>query len=407
MRAPLLFLFVGAHPAVVGLAGCGTQTAFEQCVSDELHGIYTFDKNIECGCQRKDCTSVGLVCFEGDCCDPSLGPEACGGLASWAVTGNVGTDPTTQYLGTRDDHALYIKTNGALAIEVGSGDSPVDFHKPVRFLDGMVLEDDSQVSGELNIDGQASADSVAATVVSADLFYGADMSVGGQTSTGSLSVEGEASASTMFVEGSTVTGELLVLGSTVSGSLLVLADATTATLDVSGQAACATLDVSGTATAKSVTADTVTVADTTSTGVLEINGGADVGERFDVVGPQPPPGSVMVIDGAGERLRLADRPYDTRVAGVVSGAGDLRPGLVLRQAGRLDGSAVVAVSGRVYVLADATEGPITPGDLLTTATRPGHAMRADPQRAAGAIVGKALTSLRGGQGLVLMMVTLR
>jgi hypothetical protein len=68
----------------------------------------------------------------------------------------------------------------------------------------------------------------------------------------------------------------------------------------------------------------------------------------------------------------------------------------------------VALSGRVYVLADATHAAIRPGDLLTTSDLPGRAMKVtDHARAAGAIVGKAMTGLSHGQGTVLVLVTLQ
>lgn len=68
----------------------------------------------------------------------------------------------------------------------------------------------------------------------------------------------------------------------------------------------------------------------------------------------------------------------------------------------------MALTGRVYVKADATHGPIKPGDLLTTSDLPGHAMRVlDHTKAQGAILGKAMTSLATGQGMVLVLVTLQ
>ena len=39
-------------------------------------------------------------------------------------------------------------------------------------------------------------------------------------------------------------------------------------------------------------------------------------------------GTVLVISNDG-KLQTSSRPYDNRVAGVVSGAGDFKPGIVL------------------------------------------------------------------------------
>ena len=57
---------------------------------------------------------------------------------------------------------------------------------------------------------------------------------------------------------------------------------------------------------------------------------------------------------------------------------------------------------------DSHENPIEPGDLLTTANLPGHAMKViDHIKAQGAVLGKAMSSLESGQGLVLVLVTLQ
>lgn len=68
----------------------------------------------------------------------------------------------------------------------------------------------------------------------------------------------------------------------------------------------------------------------------------------------------------------------------------------------------MALSGRVYVRADATFGAIKPGDLLTTSDTPGHAMKVtDHLQAQGAILGKAMSALDDGRGFVLVLVTLQ
>jgi hypothetical protein len=120
---------------------------------------------------------------------------------------------------------------------------------------------------------------------------------------------------------------------------------------------------------------------------------------------------VVAIDPAQPgRLRVADDPYDPRVAGVVSGAHGLSPGLVMTATGdeRVDGKHPVALSGRVWCWVDAAYGAVHPGDLLTTSSTPGMAMRArDRSRSAGAIIGKAMTNLEKGRGLVLLLVSLQ
>lgn len=145
------------------------------------------------------------------------------------------------------------------------------------------------------------------------------------------------------------------------------------------------------------------------TEVLEITGGADLAESFETGADECPPGSVVVIDPdrPGE-LRLSTEPYDPRVAGIVSGAGGIRPGLEMGQEGVASGSTPVALTGRVWVQATSENGPIEAGDLLTSAATPGHAMRAsDRERAFGSVLGKAMTSLEDGTGLVLVLVSLQ
>jgi hypothetical protein len=80
--------------------------------------------------------------------------------------------------------------------------------------------------------------------------------------------------------------------------------------------------------------------------------------------------------------------------------------MVMSQEGTLaDGKHPVALTGRVYCWVDASQGAIEPGDLLTTSSTPGHAMKAaDAAKAQGAIIGKAMTGLKEGKGLVLVLV---
>lgn len=149
---------------------------------------------------------------------------------------------------------------------------------------------------------------------------------------------------------------------------------------------------------------------TAATDVLVIRGGADLAEPFCVADKKKaPPGALMVIDEKNPgRLKLSSRPYDKRVAGVVSGAGGLNPGLTLTQKGIAEGGAQVALTGRVYALADTSNGPIKPGDMLTTSSLPGHAMKAtDRTRSYGAVIGKAMSPLEKGRGLVLVLVSLQ
>lgn len=133
----------------------------------------------------------------------------------------------------------------------------------------------------------------------------------------------------------------------------------------------------------------------------------DCAEEFRVAEPQASePGTVMVL-GDDETVRRSDEAYDRRVAGVVSGAGDYKPAIVL-DARRGDDRRPLAVMGKVFCKVDAAYGEVEVGDLLTTSPSPGHAMKAaDASRAFGSVIGKALRPLREGQALIPILVALQ
>ena len=114
---------------------------------------------------------------------------------------------------------------------------------------------------------------------------------------------------------------------------------------------------------------------------------ADYAEEF----PSAPgavllPGEVVssVLRDAVER---SERPYDKRVVGIVSGAGGLRPGIVLDRREGEAGRVPVAIGGKVYCKVDATSCPIDMGDMLVSSATAGHAMKAeDPSRAFGCVL---------------------
>lgn len=158
----------------------------------------------------------------------------------------------------------------------------------------------------------------------------------------------------------------------------------------------------------------------TTVSVLTITGGSDLAEPFFVgsdaaterrsdEGTQP--GMVVVIDPKNPgRLKLATEAYDRKVAGIISGANGLATGMMMSAQGNplADGNHPVALTGRVWCRCECSGGPIEPGDLLTTSNRTGHAMKvSEYARAHGAILGKAMTPLAEGTGLVLVLVSLQ
>jgi hypothetical protein len=135
---------------------------------------------------------------------------------------------------------------------------------------------------------------------------------------------------------------------------------------------------------------------------------ADCAEDFDVSETAKiEPGAVVVIEHEG-KLHQSSEAYDKRVAGVISGAGDCKAGIVLDRKYSKVNRKPVALMGKVYCKVDAQYSPIEVGDLLTTSSTPGHAMKASDQfKAFGAVIGKALRPLRTGKGLIPILIGLQ
>lgn len=135
---------------------------------------------------------------------------------------------------------------------------------------------------------------------------------------------------------------------------------------------------------------------------------ADCAEEFAIKDAEMiEPGTVMVLGEEGS-LRQSTKAYDKKVAGVISGAGDLRPGLILDRQPASTHRMPISLMGKVYCKVDAQYAPIEVGDLLTTSPTLGHAMKAsEPTKAFGAVVGKALDRLESGRGLLPILIALQ
>jgi hypothetical protein len=144
----------------------------------------------------------------------------------------------------------------------------------------------------------------------------------------------------------------------------------------------------------------------TSDGDLQLVG-ADCAEELAVASLNEIDAGTVLVIGEGGRLEPCTEKYDTRVAGVVSGANGLKPGVVLgKSAGGT--SLPVALIGTVFCKVDATETAVEVGDLLTTSAHEGHAMKANHRgMAAGAVLGKALSALPSGLGMIPILVALQ
>ncbi len=144
------------------------------------------------------------------------------------------------------------------------------------------------------------------------------------------------------------------------------------------------------------------------TGDVFLTGGADCAEEFDVAGAESvEPGTVMVIDRDGA-LRPSEQAYDKRVAGVISGAGGLRPGITLDKQNNKTNRLPLALTGKVYCKIDTQYGSVELGDLLTSSPTCGHAMKADdPFKAFGSVIGKALRPMETGRGMIPILIALQ
>lgn len=115
-------------------------------------------------------------------------------------------------------------------------------------------------------------------------------------------------------------------------------------------------------------------------------------------------GDVLVIGRDGVLTR-STRPRQISVAGVYS----TKPGFVGGETIEVGQSTKVplAVVGIVPVKVTIENGPIVPGDLLTSSSTPGYAMRAGSRPVLGAVIGKALSGWRAGSGVIQMLAILQ
>jgi hypothetical protein len=269
---------------------------------------------------------------------------------SWELTGNAGTTDA-DFLGTTDDKPLVIKTNNAPAMlinpngQVGVGTTTI-YH---------TLQIGGGYDGNLGFDGSD-----------------------GTPNAGYLRF-GDSTGWKFHITRQREKGGGAPLNTGTTGVLVTIQD--NGNVDMIGS-----LNVGGDITMPA----------------------SDFAEDFQVAaGDAVEPGTVMALDENGA-LRPSDKSYDRKVAGVVSGAGDLRPGLILDRQKSSEGRLPLALVGKVYCKVDAAYGPIEVGDLLTTSATPGRAMKAsDPSRAFGAVIGKALRPFESGCGLIPILVALQ
>jgi hypothetical protein len=139
--------------------------------------------------------------------------------------------------------------------------------------------------------------------------------------------------------------------------------------------------------------------------------GGDYAESVNVSGNRDAyePGDVLVIDPTSEGNFLkSSAPYSTAVTGIYS----TKPGVVGRRQvtakDHMKEEVPMAMTGIVPTKVSAENGPIKPGDLLVTSSKPGYAMKGtDRTQMLGAVIGKAIGHLDSGLGTIEVVVTLQ
>ncbi len=120
-----------------------------------------------------------------------------------------------------------------------------------------------------------------------------------------------------------------------------------------------------------------------------LTGAADLAEVYMSQDPSLLPGEVVVIDPLlAKGIKRSSAGYERSLVGVIS----TRPALLIGAGGGEGYPVSVALAGRVPVKVTIENGPIEPGDFLTSSSKPGVAMKATK---AGAVFGQALEGYDG------------
>lgn len=423
-------------------AGVANRAKNATTAANATHATSADDANMVNGIGASTTPAAGMLLPLGsDAKFPSSVIPSSGTPADvWKLSGNAGTTPGTEFLGTTDAQPLVVKTNGTEAMRIdAAGNVGVGTAGP-----GAKLEASSLGSGAIGL--MATSDSRAVIgrlgAISCPGIYG----VGGCAGTsGAAGVFGD-SDSGVGVQGSSNTGRA-VQGFSTSGIGVIGDSSTRGVIGTLGRSSCAGVYAiggcggaadgvlarvsTGTAVRAIVTdaAGSIFIGEAGTTRTVRIDntgkgffdggtqtGGADYAESIRSSGNvKLEPGDVLAIDPRhSNTVRRSSAPSSQLVAGVYS----TKPAVLA--VGRhgvddsLAGEVPVAMLGVVPTKVSAENGAVHAGDLLTTARTPGYAMKAKPLLVrevkiypTGAILGKALDSLQHGKRVIKVLVNLR
>jgi len=166
---------------------------------------------------------------------------------------------------------------------------------------------------------------------------------------------------------------------------------------------------------------------------LRTGSSIDVAEYFYDSNANTEPADVVIADPSKkESVIKSTAAYQTSVVGVVSTKPHMVMGTelvedpVTRKPIQGVNATRLALAGRVPVRVTDENGPIVPGDMLTSSSTPGHAMKwslldvskatgfeelksmlAENERRRNAIIGKAVEGHTGGTGKIMVLISLQ
>src|SRR4051794_27921855 len=321
---------------------------------------------------------------------------------AWSTNGNAGTNPATDFVGTTDLRPLSIRTNSKEAVHIDpSGNVGLGTPNPQNVLHvgpgassivssrvnaviasnapdaGIAIVQNSgvnvllQASGAGAFIGTTSNHAVVLRTVDQDrVVITAGGNVGIASNPQNLLHVGPGSSSIL----SSRVNAVVASNAPDAGIAIAQNSGVNVLVQASGAGAFIGTTSNHAVVFRTVDQDRVVIqsngdvfmAGTLSVAKDVILTGADCAEHFDLVQDAVcEPGTVMAISTDGA-LDASAQAYDKRVAGVVSGAGSFRPGIVLDRQQSDEARPAVALFGKVYCKVDAEYAPIEVGDLLTT-----------------------------------------